>query len=149
FLLYIINYVDRTNISVAKLTMQPELGFSEEVYGNGVGIFFIGYLALEIPGALLVERWSARRWIARILISWGLCSAAFALVRTPAHFYWARLLLGLAEAGFFPGIIVYFTHWFAPRDRARAMAGLILAIPIAMGLGGVVSGELLKLDWFG
>jgi ACS family tartrate transporter-like MFS transporter len=150
FVLYIVNYLDRTNVSVAMLDMKKELdGFTENVFGTGIGIFFIGYLLLEIPGALLVERWSARRWIARILISWGLCSAAMAAIQTPTQFYWVRFLLGLAEAGFFPGIIVYLTHWFAPRDRARAMAGLILAIPISMGLGSPVSGLLLNVDWLG
>src|SRR5262249_18913947 len=147
FVLYIVNYLDRANIAFAKLSMSEELGFSEEVFGTGAGIFFFGYLALEIPGALIVERWSARRWFARILISWGLCTALVGAVQSATQFYGARFLLGLAEAGFFPGIIVYLTHWFAPRDRARAMAGLILAIPIAMGLGSPISGFLLNLHW--
>ena len=125
-----------------------ELGFSEKVYGQGAGIFFIGYLAFEIPGALIVERFGARRWMARILITWGLCTGAVGLVRTPAQFYWARFLLGLAEAGFFPGIIVYLTHWFALADRARAMSGLILAIPVALGLGAPLSAAILQIHWF-
>jgi ACS family tartrate transporter-like MFS transporter len=149
FVLYIVNYLDRANIAFAKLSMSEELGFSEEVYGTGAGIFFLGYLALEIPGALIVERWSARRWIARILITWGLCTAAVALVRTPGQFYAARFCLGLAEAGFYPGIIVYLTHWFTPRDRARAMSSLIVAIPVALGLGGPLSAALLRVDWLG
>src|SRR5436190_16198070 len=112
FLLYIVAYLDRANVGFAKLRMSEELSFSEFNYGLGLGLFFIGYLVLEIPGALLVERWSARKWFARILISWGICSTLTAFVRTPGQFYAVRFLLGVAEAGFFPGIIVYFTHWF-------------------------------------
>ena len=103
--------------------MKDDLQFSDTVFGWGIGLFFVGYLFLEIPGALLVERWSARKWFARILVTWGVCSMAMALVRTPTQFYLVRFLLGLAEAGFFPGVIVYFTHWFPRADRARAMAG--------------------------
>ena len=109
-LLYLTAYLDRANVGFAKLRMANDLKFSEEVFGLGIGIFFIGYLLLEIPGAILVERWSARKWFARILITWGFISAATAFVRTPMEFYAARFLLGVAEAGFFPGIIVYFTH---------------------------------------
>src|SRR5207247_968894 len=145
----IVNFLDRANLAFAKLTMTEELGFDEGIYGFGAGIFFIGYLALEIPGALIVERWGARRWIARILVTWGLCTAAVALVRTPFQFYLARFCLGLAEAGFYPGIIIYLTHWFAPKDRARAMASLIVGIPLALGLGGPLSGVLLGVHWFG
>ena len=149
FAMYIASYLDRANVAFAKLPMIAELGFSEAVYGRGAGIFFIGYLAFEIPGALIVERFGARRWMARILITWGLCTAAVGLVRTPTQFYWARFLLGLAEAGFFPGIIVYLTHWFAPGDRARAMSGLILGIPIALGLGAPLSAAILQIHWLG
>jgi|HubBroStandDraft_5_1064220.scaffolds.fasta_scaffold38731_2 ACS family tartrate transporter-like MFS transporter len=149
FAMYIVNYLDRANVSFAKLPMMAELGFSEKVYGQGAGIFFIGYLAFEIPGALIVERYGARRWMARILITWGLCTAAVGFVHTSTQFYCARLLLGVAEAGFFPGIIVYLTHWFALTDRARAMSGLILAIPIAMGLGAPLSAAILGIDWLG
>ena len=97
--------------------MQDALDFSDEVFGWGIGIFFIGYLLLEIPGTLLVEHWSACKWFIRILISWGICSMAMAFVRTPGQFYLVRFLLGLAEAGFFPGVIVYFTHWFPRPPR--------------------------------
>src|SRR5260221_12394823 len=128
FLLYIVSYLDRANASFAKLAMADDLKFSEAVFGLGFGIFFIGYLLLEIPGALLVERWSARKWFARILISWGFVSALTAFVRTPMQFYVARFVLGVAEAGFFPGLIVYFTHWFASADRARALSGLVIAV---------------------
>src|SRR5262249_44258922 len=117
FAMYVVAYLDRANVGFAKLRMQDELQFSDEVFGWGFGLFFVGYLVLEIPGALLVERWSARKWFARILVSWGFCSMAMALVRTPTEFYVARFLLGLAEAGFFPGVIVYFTHWFPRADR--------------------------------
>ena len=123
FCLYVIAYLDRANVGFAKLQMQDDLGFSDTVFGWGVGLFFVGYLFLEIPGALLVEHWSARKWFARILVTWGFCSMAMALVETPTQFYVVRFLLGLAEAGFFPGVIVYFTHWFPRQDRARAMSG--------------------------
>ncbi|MBI2926265.1 MAG: MFS transporter [Verrucomicrobia bacterium] len=149
FLLYIIAYLDRANVAFAKLNMTADLKFSETVFGLGAGIFFIGYLVLEIPGALIVERWSARKWFARILISWGLCTVLVGFVRTPMEFYLARFLLGVAEAGFFPGIIVYFTHWFASRDRAHALSGLVMAIPFGLALGAPVSGLILKLDWLG
>ncbi len=149
FLLYIAAYLDRANVGFAKLRMAGDLGFSEEVYGLGIGIFFIGYLFLEIPGALLVERWSARKWFARILISWGLVSALTAFVRTPAQFYAARFLLGVAEAGFFPGLIVYFTHWFPGADRARALSGLVMAVPLSLALGAPVSALLLDVHWLG
>src|SRR5881396_1534659 len=139
FLLYIVAYLDRANVSFAKLAMAAELKFSEEVFGLGFGIFFLGYLILEIPGALLVERWSARKWFARILISWGLISACTAFVRTPMQFYVVRFLLGVAEAGFFPGIIVYFSHWFSYHLRGRAMSGLIVAVPFSLALGAPIS----------
>jgi ACS family tartrate transporter-like MFS transporter len=149
FLLYIVAYLDRANVGFAKLAMADDLKFSEQVFGLGFGIFFIGYLSLEIPGALLVERWSARKWFARILISWGFVSALTALVRTPMQFYAARFILGVAEAGFFPGIIVYFTHWFTSRDRGRALSGLVMAVPFSLALGAPMSGLLLKVHWLG
>jgi ACS family tartrate transporter-like MFS transporter len=148
-LLYFVAYLDRANVGFAKLRMARDLGFSEEVFGLGIGIFFIGYLTLEIPGALLVERWSARKWFARILITWGVLSAATAFVETPVQFYTARFFLGVAEAGFFPGLIVYFTHWFPMEQRARAMSGFIVAIPLSLALGAPVSGALLGVEWFG
>jgi MFS transporter, ACS family, tartrate transporter len=149
FFLYIVSYLDRANAGFAKLAMADDLKFSDAVFGLGFGIFFIGYLFLEIPGALLVERWSARKWFARILISWGLASALTAFVQTPMQFYAARFFLGVAEAGFFPGIIVYFTHWFANRDRGRALAGLVMAIPFCLALGAPLSAMLLKIHWLG
>jgi ACS family tartrate transporter-like MFS transporter len=147
--LYIVSYLDRANVAFAKLRMGEALGFSDGVFGFGIGVFFIGYLFLEIPGALLVERWSARKWFARILVTWGLISAAMAFVKTPTQFYWARFLLGVAEAGFFPGIIVYFTHWFVQSDRSRALSGLLVAVPLSLALGAPVSSLLLDVHWLG
>src|SRR5262245_40414607 len=121
--LYMVAYLDRANIAFAKLSMSADLGFSEAIYGFGAGIFFIGYLLLEVPGALIVERWSARRWFARILVSWGLCTVIVGFIKTPMQFYVSRFLLGVAEAGFYPGIIVYLTHWFPRKMRAQALAG--------------------------
>ena len=147
FALYIIAYLDRANVGFAKLKMQDELKFSDTVFGIGVALFFVGYMFLEIPGALLVERWSARKWFARILVTWGFCSMAMALVETPRQFYAARFLLGLAEAGFFPGVIVYFTHWFPRKDRARAMSAMLIGVPLSLALGSPISGLLLKQTW--
>ncbi len=148
-ILYVISYLDRANVAFAKLRMGAALGFSDEVFGFGIGVFFIGYLFLEIPGALLVERWSARKWFARILVTWGFISAGMAFVRTPTQFYWARFLLGVAEAGFFPGIIVYFSHWFVLGDRSRALSGLLVAVPFSLALGAPVSSLLLDVKWRG
>jgi ACS family tartrate transporter-like MFS transporter len=145
--LYLVAYLDRANVAFAKLRMGRDLGFSEGVFGFGIGVFFIGYLFLEIPGALLVERWSARKWFSRILITWGLISAGMAFVKTPGQFYWARFLLGVAEAGFFPGIIVHFSHWFVQRERSRALSWLLVAVPFSMAAGAPVSSLLLDADW--
>ena len=149
FVLYIIAYLDRANAAFAQEDMSADLQFTKANFGWGIALFFVGYQLLEIPGALLVERWSARKWFARILFTWGLCSMGMALVKTPGQFYFARFLLGIAEAGFFPGIIVYFTHWFPRAQRGRAMAGLVFGIPVSLALGAQVSGLLLKVDWFG
>lgn len=149
FVLYIVAYLDRANVGFAKLRMKEALGFSEQVFGWGIGIFFVGYLLLEIPGALLVERWSARKWFTRILVTWGLCSMGMSLVRTPWQFYGARFLLGLAESGFFPGVIIYFTHWFPRAERGRALSGMVLAIPVSLALGSQVSGQVMKVHWLG
>ena len=148
FLLYVIAYLDRANVGFAKLRMQKDLEFSDTIFGVGLGLFFVGYMFLEIPGALLVEHWSARKWFARILVSWGFCSMAMALVETPTQFYVTRFLLGLAEAGFFPGVIVYFTHWFPKKDRARAMSVMLLGVPLSLALGARVSAVLLEQSWF-
>jgi ACS family tartrate transporter-like MFS transporter len=146
FCCYVIAYVDRTNVSIAKLTMTRELaGFDNAVIGFGAGVFFAGYFLLEIPGSILVERWSARKWIARIMISWGIVAALTALVKTPAQFYGVRFLLGLAEAGFFPGVLIYLTHWFAARDRTRAIACFLVATPFAQVISPKISNALLKI----
>jgi len=149
FILYLVAYLDRANLGFAKSDMQAALGFSDTTFGWGVGLFFIGYLLLEIPGALFVEHWSARKWFARILVTWGLCSMGMALVRNEAQFYLARFLLGLAEAGFFPGVIVYLTHWFPRKERARALAGLVFGVPVSLALGAYTSGLLLRYDGLG
>ena len=142
--MYVIAYLDRANLGFAAAPMLEQLQFTADVYGYGVGLFFVGYLLLEVPGALLVEHWSARKWFARILITWGLCSAGMAFVRTPEQFYLARFLLGLAEAGFFPGVIVYFTHWFPRAERARALSIMLLGVPGSLLLGSQVSAVLLQ-----
>ena len=149
FVLYIINYLDRVNVAYANLTMSNDLGFSDEVYGTGAGIFFLGYVLLEIPGALIVERWSARKWMARIMISWGLLTVVVAFVNTSHQFYLARFLLGCAEAGFFPGIIVYLHHWFRREDRAKVIALFMAAIPLSNVIGSPLAGALLKVHWLG
>src|ERR1700675_74867 len=116
--LFVISFFDRVNVAYAALEMSHDLAFSDRVFGLGAGMFFIGYVLLEMPGALIVESWSVRRWIGRIMISWGIMTALVGLVHTSEEFYAARFLLGAAEAGFFPGIIVYLTHWFRQGDRA-------------------------------
>ena len=168
FFCYIIAYVDRNNVSIAFDTMKQDLNQSwaatqgghppvdsrthktafpwdNDVLGTGFGIFFLGYFLLEIPGTLLVERWSARKWISRIMISWGIMAALTSLVKTPGQFYLCRFLLGLAEAGFFPGVIVYLTHWFPSRDRSRALAWFLIGTPIAQFASPLLSYPLLKI----
>ncbi len=146
FALYLICYLDRANIGFAALTMNRDLGFSSYIYGLGAGAFFWGYFLLEVPSNLILERVGARRWIARIMISWGIVSGCFAFVQGPIGFFALRFLLGLAEAGFFPGMILYFTYWFPPYHRARIIAGFMAAIPVSIGLGAPVSTALLELD---
>ena len=149
FVLFIIAYLDRVNVGYAALQMKGDLGFGDDVLGFGAGIFFIGYFLLEIPGSVLVEKWSARGWIARIMISWGIVAVLMGFVHTKSQFYILRFLLGAAEAGFFPGIMVYFTHWFRYEDRAKAVAMFMAAIPIANILGSPLSGLLLGMNLFG
>src|SRR5256886_1447747 len=149
FLLYVANYLDRTNIAYATLGMKGDLGLSDSVFGTASGIFFIGYFALQIPGALLVERWSARLLLATTLIIWGALTTLTGFVRTPLELYGARFLLGAAEAGFLPGVIVYLAHWFVYQDRAKAIARFMAAIPIAYILGGPLAGWILGLHWLG
>ena len=149
FLLYVANYLDRTNIAFATLGMKGDLGLSDSVFGTATGIFFIGYLGLQIPGALLVERWSARLLLAITLVTWGALTTLTGFVRTPLELYGARFLLGAAEAGFFPGVIVYLSHWFIYQDRAKAVARFMSAIPIAYILGGPLAGAILGVHWLG
>ncbi len=146
FVCYAIAYVDRANVSLAKLTMAKDLpAFDNAVIGFGAGMFFWGYILLEIPGTLLVEKWSARRMMARIMVTWGIVAALTAAVRTPMQFYCVRFGLGLAEAGFFPGVIVYLTHWFPNRDRSRAVAWFLIATPVAQIVSPKISNLLLRI----
>jgi len=147
--LFSVAYIDRVNVSYAGLEMTNDLGFDPEVFGLGTGIFFIGYFLLEIPGALIVERWSARKWLARIVISWGLLAVLMGFIHNTTHFYIVRFLLGLAEAGFFPGIIIYLSHWFRHRERARAIAAFMTALPVSVIVVAPLSGFILGINWFG
>jgi ACS family tartrate transporter-like MFS transporter len=146
FILYICNYVDRTNIAIASLRMNADLHLSATAYSFGAGIFFLGYVLFEVPSNLILARVGARRWIARIMITWGLIASAMMLMRTPLHFYLLRFLLGVAEAGFFPGIIYYLSQWFPAPQRARAISRFMIAIPLAAAVGSPFSGLLLRLD---
>jgi MFS transporter, ACS family, tartrate transporter len=148
FILYITNYLDRTSVAYAALGMSRDLGFSDGVLGMGMGIFFISYVALQIPGALLVERWSARRMISATMIAWGLLTALTALVHTAGQLYLARFVLGAAEAGFFPGVIVYLSHWFTHEDRAKATGNFMSAIPLSFVIGSPIAGWILGHKWF-
>jgi len=147
--LFAVAFLDRVNVGYAALEMGKELRFDPEVLGFGAGIFFVGYFLLEIPGTLLVERWSARKWLARIIISWGLLAALTGFVHSAPQFYAARFLLGAAEAGFFPGVIVYLSHWFRARDRAKAVAMFMAAIPVSNIFGAPLSGLILGVRWLG
>jgi D-galactonate transporter len=149
FLLYIIAFLDRMNVGAAALQMPGDLGFNDKVVGLGAGMFFIGYLVLEIPGALIAERWSARRWIARIMISWGIITALMAFIHTARQFYLVRFLVGAAEAGFFPAVIVYVSHWFRYQDRAKAIAVFYAANPLSYVIGSPLAGLLLGITWLG
>src|SRR3989441_9194904 len=154
FVLYVVAYLDRINIGFAALQMRRDLGFTDTVYGLGAGIFFIGYFLFEVPSNLIIHRVGARVWMARIMVTWGVISAAMMLVHGVTSFYALRFLLGAAEAGFFPGMILYLTYWFPAAERARAVArfmkehthsfagglvtlagGLVLAGLIALGIG--------------
>src|SRR5256885_16716660 len=149
FLLYLVAYLDRANVSFAALKMTLDLGFSDRIYGLGVAMFFLGYVLFEVPGAIIVERWSARKWTARIMISWGLVTILSGLVRSPRQFYAARFFLGMAEASFFPGMIVYLTHWIRLSERGRAVAILYAAIPSSAIIGAPLAGWLLGIGWRG
>ena len=145
-LCYAVNFLDRVNVGYAALAMNADLGFTPAIYGTGAGIFFVGYILFEIPSNLALQRFGARIWIARIMISWGLIATAMALVSGETSFYVMRFLLGVAEAGFFPGIILYLTYWFPARERARIVALFMAATPLATMVGGPVSGALLEFN---
>jgi ACS family tartrate transporter-like MFS transporter len=146
FLIYIFNFLDRTNVAIAALQMNRDLGFSATAYGFGAGIFSLGYALFEVPSNLVLARVGARYWIARIMITWGLVAAAMMFVRTPIQFYSLRFLLGVAEAGFVPGIIYYLSGWFPAAQRASALSRFFIAIPISAAIGNPLSAWLLELD---
>lgn len=150
FLLYIVSYLDRANIGYAALQMNAELALSSEVFGFVSGIFFIGYFLFEVPSNLLLDRFGARVWIARILVTWGVIAAATAFAQTAMHLYILRFLLGVAEAGFFPGIIVYLTYWFRSRELATTVALFTAAIPVSYVIGAPLSTWIMdNVHWLG
>lgn len=149
FVLYVVSYLDRVNVGFAALQMNAAVGLSAAVFGLGSGIFFIGYTLFEVPGNLIMARVGARIWIARIMISWGLISAAMAFVQGPRSFFLLRFLLGVGEAGFFPGLIFYLTSWFPSGERARAIALFMTATAMSGVVGGPISGALLTMDGLG
>jgi MFS transporter, ACS family, tartrate transporter len=149
FLVYVTAYIDRVNVGFAGLYMTRELHFSNEVFGLGAGIFFFGYCLLQIPGAMFAQRWSARRWIATIMIGWGLLATLTGFIQTSTQFNIIRFLLGLAEGGLFPAVVVYLTHWFRQADRAKAVGMFMAAIPASIAVGGIIAGRLLNLHWLG
>ena len=145
---YIIAFIDRTNIGLAKAHLEADLGISAAAFGLGAGLFFVAYAAFEVPSNLIMHRVGARLWITRIMITWGLLSAATAFVQGPASFYLLRVLLGFAEAGLFPGVMLYLTYWFGREQRARANGYFLIAVCIANIVGAPLSGALLGLDGF-
>ncbi|MFF7709649.1 MFS transporter [Pseudomonas sp. NPDC007930] len=151
FMCYVFAYLDRVNVGFAKLQMLDELGFSETVYGLGAGVFFFGYFLFEVPSNVILHKVGARRWIARIMITWGILSACMMFVQTPMMFYLIRFFLGVAEAGFFPGIILYLTYWFPPSRRGKITAMFMTGIPMAGVIGGPLSGWIMATThgWHG
>src|SRR5882762_5360612 len=145
-LAYFLAYLDRVNLGFAALTMNAELKFSPTIFAWGAGIFFIGYFIFELPSNLALEKFGASRWIARIMVTWGIISGLMALVSGPWSFYGLRFLLGVAEAGFFPGIILYLTYWYPAEYRARFLAAFAIAVPVSTVIGAPISGLLLGLD---
>jgi MFS transporter, ACS family, tartrate transporter len=143
---YFVAFIDRVNVGFAALQMNADLGLSSTAFGFGAGLFYLSYALLEVPSNLLMRRVGARRWLARIMISWGLLAAAMALVSGPRSFYALRLLLGAAEAGFFPGVILFLTDWYPPAYRARIVALFMVAIPLSSFFGAPLSAQLLQLD---
>jgi ACS family tartrate transporter-like MFS transporter len=147
--LYVLSYIDRINVGFAALTMNKDLGLSAYVYGWGAGIFFLGYCLLEVPSNLMLAKVGARRWIARILFTWGLLSTCMAFVQGPNSFLAMRFLLGAAEAGFFPGVVLYLTYWYPARYRARIISAFMLSIPISIAIGAPLSTWILGMDGIG
>jgi MFS transporter, ACS family, tartrate transporter len=143
--LYVIAYLDRVNVTFAQDKLQEDLGFSGAVYGFGAGVFFIGYFFLEVPSNLALHRFGARKWMARIMITWGVISACTMLVKGPLSFYGVRFLLGVAEAGFFPGMILYLSYWFPARERAKAVGFFMSAIAISYAIGAPISGAIMSV----
>lgn len=144
-ILYFVAFLDRVNIGFASLEMNGDLGLSPSVFGFGAGLFFIGYFLFEVPSNLILHKVGARIWIARVMLTWGLISGAMAFVQGATSFYILRFLLGVAEAGFFPGIILYLSYWFPARHRAAATAVFMAAAPVSVALGSPVSGALLQM----
>src|ERR1700692_4749046 len=143
---YLFNYLDRTSLGFAALTMNQQLGLTASQFGFAAGVLFVGYSLFEIPSNLLLYRFGARRWLARIMITWGLVSAATAFVVGPNSFYGLRLLLGVAEAGFFPGVTFFLAAWFPAQYRTRMLAWFLVGIPLSSLVGGPVCGMLLQMD---
>lgn len=147
-ILYVVAYLDRINISFAALQMNKELGFSDQMFGLGAGIFFVGYFLFGLPSNLVIERLGARRWIALIMVVWGLISVAMIFVKTVVVFYALRFFLGVAEAGFFPGMILYLTYWYPREHHGLAVARFMTAIPVAGVLGGLLCAQILPMKLF-
>jgi ACS family tartrate transporter-like MFS transporter len=145
-LLYLVAFLDRVNIGFAALTMNKDVGLSPYIYGWGAGIFFFGYFIFEVPSNVILEKVGARLWIARIMITWGLVSTAMAFIQGPTSFFVLRFLLGVAEAGFLPGMILYLTYWFPAAQRARIVGLFMAAVPLASAIGAPVSGLLVGID---
>jgi MFS transporter, ACS family, tartrate transporter len=148
FIIYATAYIDRVNVGFAGLDMTRDLHFSNQVFGFGSGIFFFGYCLLQIPGALLAEVWSARKWITCVMLAWGSLAALTGFIHTAAQFAMVRFLLGFAEGGFFPSVVIYLTHWYRRQDRGRAIGLFMAAIPLSNAVGASIAGLLLRLRWF-
>jgi len=145
-LLFIVNYLDRTNVGMAKLRMLGDTGITEKQYGLAAAIFFIGYFVFEVPSNLIMERVGARIWMTRIMVTWGLISAGMMFVHSAASFYWLRFLLGVAEAGFFPGIVLYLTYWIPSKQRSAVLAAFLTATAVSGIVGNPLAGVLMKMD---
>jgi MFS family permease len=145
-LCYFVAFLDRVNVGFAALTMNKDLNFTAQIFGLGSGIFFLTYFLLEIPSNLALEKFGARKWIARIMFSWGILSGLMAFIENSTQFYWVRAFLGAAEAGFFPGIIFYLTLWFPSAYRGRIIGWFMIAVPVSSLIGSPLSGYILLMD---